>query len=49
MKTVARPDDNLPDPQAATPYFLRRQAVRREVDEAAQWYAGGLPPDPLAA
>jgi hypothetical protein len=21
MNTLARPDDNLPDPQAATPYF----------------------------
>ena len=49
MKTVARPADNPADRETATPYFLRRQAVRREVDEAAQWYAGGLPPDPLAA
>ncbi len=48
MKTVAQPPDISADPQAATPYF-RRRAFTRAVDEAAQWYAGGLPPDPLAA
>jgi hypothetical protein len=48
MDTLARPDVNPPDPQAATPYF-RRLAFSRNVDEARQWYAGGLPPGPLAA
>ena len=48
MNTLTQTPDNPPAPQAATPYF-RRRAFRQAVDEAAQWYAGGLPPDPLAA
>ena len=47
MNTLARPADNPPDPQAATPYFRREaefdQAVR---DEEAR---RGLPPEPWAA
>lgn len=47
MKTVARPDDNPPDPQAATPYFRRLAAYREAFDQAA---AGrGLPPRSWAA
>jgi len=49
MDTLARPDDNPPDLEAATPYFRRRQVFDQAVDEAAPWYAGGLGPDPLAA
>ena len=32
MHTVHQPPDNPPDPQAATPYFLRRAAVLEEVE-----------------
>ena len=47
MDTLARPADNPPDPQAATPYFRREaefdQAVR---DEEAR---RGVTPEPWAA
>ena len=47
MNTLTQPPDNPPDPQAATPYFLRRVRFQQAVDaEAAR---RGLPPDPLAA
>jgi hypothetical protein len=47
VPNVTRPDDNPPDPQAATPYFRRCAVLSAAVQEqAAVW---GLPPDPLAA
>jgi hypothetical protein len=48
MDTLHDRPDNLPDPQAATPYFCRR-VFSRNVDEARQWYAADPPPGPLAA
>ena len=32
MPNVTRPDDNPPDPQAATPYFLHRAEFDAEVE-----------------
>jgi hypothetical protein len=46
MKTLAQPTDNPPDPQAATPYFVRAAEFRRNVaEECAQ---RGWPPPPAA-
>jgi len=47
MNTLARPSDNPPDPQAATPYFSRKAEFDRAVrDEEA---LRGVPPEPWAA
>jgi hypothetical protein len=42
MDTLARPADNPPDPQAATPYYFR-EAVDAEAARR------GLTPEPWAA
>ena len=46
MHTLHDPPDI--DPQAATPYFLRR-AKRFDAEVRAEAARRGLPPDPLAA
>lgn len=50
MDTLHQPTVNPPDPQAATPYFVRdaEAEFRRNVEEECA-RRGWVPPDPWAA